>query len=184
MKLASPKQRSFLEALANERVMPDEVADNALEVAKREDLTSAEASKLIDAFYGLPRRPKDKTAVAVKPHLVGLVASRYAYGRADLEAAGVLHLAAHNNQAFFRLKHWKDRVFLDQLHGAAPSFTRSNLQLGDEVAVASLMRDKPLAGVLLFSKIYTCCARCGAELTDQTSIDAGLGPTCRGYFGL
>jgi hypothetical protein len=33
-----------------------------------------------------------------------------------------------------------------------------------------------------FGKLYGVCARCGRLLTDEDSIEAGMGPVCRGYF--
>lgn len=33
-----------------------------------------------------------------------------------------------------------------------------------------------------FGRLYGICSRCGSDLTDETSIAAGLGPTCRSKF--
>lgn len=34
-----------------------------------------------------------------------------------------------------------------------------------------------------FGKLYGICQRCGATLTDETSIENGIGPICAGKFG-
>jgi hypothetical protein len=33
-----------------------------------------------------------------------------------------------------------------------------------------------------FGRLYGVCVRCGATLTDEQSIEAGIGPVCAGRF--
>ena len=45
---------------------------------------------------------------------------------------------------------------------------------------AAMKLDKDAAAA--FGRLYGVCVRCGADLTDETSIAAGLGPVCAGRF--
>jgi hypothetical protein len=185
--MATPAQVGLIKNLLAERDVPEDFAATATAVCERPDIlaTLRTSREIIDPLYAYPRKPRPAAAASRVPsHLEGLPGSNYAFRWESLHTVGVEGLAGHNNMAFFRVKQWRDRVYLDQLHGAPGSFSRTRLTAAQEVAVAGLIRLSPQAAAFTFATHYKRCARCGAELTEQSSRDIGLGPTCKGYFGL
>lgn len=182
---ATDRQLGYLKNLIEQKVMPDEARSGAREAIARPDFTKTQASQFIDRFSRLQDRPRDaRPAPAPKAHLVGLPHSKYALLTSDLGARGVGALAGHNDMAFFEVKEFRGTVYMRQLFGAPGSFNKVRLSPADEGAVASLIAKAPLEGAQRFADHYSCCARCGAELTDKRSRDLGLGPDCRKQFGL
>lgn len=181
--MTTPRQITFITNLLAEREVPDALRGQATALLER---NVGRPSPLIDALCALPRLPRAAVAAGEDrfAHLRALPSSNYALEWEQLHAAGVTELARGNQVTFFRVKEWRDRVFLDQLHGAPGAFNRTRLTAAQERAVAGAIRLDPAAAALRFSKEYSICARCSAELTDDRSRAAGLGPTCRGYFGL
>lgn len=58
-------------------------------------------------------------------------------------------------------------------------------RLSDDVkAVIMAAADDPLTAAIKYGKESGNCSCCGRELTDPTSIEAGIGPVCRDKFGL
>jgi len=185
--MPSPKQIKFIEDLLAEKDVAKATGRTLALLEKPiDDLTGREPSWLIDDLIALPKKAKPVAVAGVDKyeHLRDIVKSNYALTWEQLHTAGVAELTNGNKFAYFSVKPWKDRVFLDQLHGAPGSFNKTQLTKAQEVAVASLIKADPLAAGLLFSQKYTVCARCSSELTDDRSIDTGYGPTCRGYMGL
>lgn len=182
---ASLRQLNYLRNLIAQKVMDPEVAKVASEAIERPDFTGTMASAMLDRFTKLPDRPKDARPVPpAKAHLVGLPHSKYALPAGDLVANGAGELAGHNDLGFFEIKEYRGTVYMRQLFGAPGSFNRERISADNERAVAALIRTAPLVAAQRFAAHYTCCAKCGAELTVKESRDLGLGPTCRGQFGL
>lgn len=184
--MATPNQISYIESLLRDRAVPDELSGTTMSVLRTSEFTVTKASQLITSLLTLPRRPRDEVPAGPDryAHLRGIEKSYYALTWEQLHDVDVADLAGDNRIAFFRVKPWKDRVYLDKLHGSWGGFTRTKLPHDKEIAVADLIRKDPQGAGLLFSKEYSVCARCGAELTDDRSRDTGYGPTCRGYMGL
>lgn len=175
-------QLSYLRNLVAQKQMPAEVRLGAELAMSRLDFTRAQASQLIDRFARLQDRPREAQPVA--SHLVGLPHSKYALSTEELGHQHAASLAGRNDMAFFEVKEYRGTVYMRQLFGAPGSFNKSRLSSADERAVALLIQVDPLRAAQRFAVHYSCCARCGAELTDQTSRELGLGPTCRAQFGL
>lgn len=178
------RQLSYLRNLVAQKQMPAEVRAGAELAMSQPDFTKAQASRFIDRLSTLQDKPREaRPAPAAKAHLVGLPHSKYALVRADMGSAAHL-VRPDNDLGFFEVKEYRGTVYMRQLHGAPGSFNRVRVDSVDELAVAALIAKAPLEGAQRFAAHYSCCARCGAELTDQTSRELGLGPTCRAQFGL
>jgi exosome complex RNA-binding protein Csl4 len=48
---------------------------------------------------------------------------------------------------------------------------------------AALREVTPLVATQRYGALYSVCSVCGAELTDDRSVELKLGPVCRGRFG-
>lgn len=181
--MPTPRQTTFIETLLTERVVTPALQGRATAVLERNE---GNPSRLIDDLLAAPRRPRDAVAAPAGDryaHLRAIPSSNYALTWEQLHGAGLADLSRGNQTTFFRVKEWRDRVYLDQLHGAPGAFNRSRVTREQELAIAALIAANPAEAALRFSKEYSICARCSAELTDDTSRDLGLGPTCRTYFG-
>jgi hypothetical protein len=103
--------------------------------------------------------------------LSDLPLSKYA-----LEESGVL--------TFWEIKEYRGVRYLRLLVGAPGEFRRVKVGFDRARAVADQIRRDAHGYALAFARHYTCCAVCGADLSDETSVALGLGPICRRRFGL
>lgn len=157
----TPAQLRFINSLRARRALP---ADDGNGLDKRS------ASREIDRLKALP--VVIATCVAAAPNLyAGIPASKY-----SIVEDGV--------RTFWELKTWRGTTYLRLLVGAPGEFQR--VRVGSERArtVASILKRDPLAAAQAFASFHTCCAVCGADLSDETSVALGLGPICRRRFSL
>lgn len=157
---ATQPMKDFLNKLRVERgyapIHPDDFGDFAT------------TSRAIDQFKAMPR------ANARRPergYLSDIPNSKYSV----LEGG---------TRTFWEVKEFKGTRYIRLLVGAPGAFQRVRVGFDRARFVADLIRVDALAAAQAFAAHYTCCAVCGAELSDETSVALGLGPVCRGRFGL
>ena len=196
-KLATEKQVAFIRTLADERVLTMAVSQAVLTVLvadKAARLKMKDASTVISALLSLPKKPVVKAVAApvagvptnnitkVEANLVHVPDGMYALPSEVLAALSRTRI--DNDLLFVAVRTWKGRTHLRRLHGAPGGFSRSRLDMTDSVAISAVLANSPLKWTQLFAAHYSCCGRCGADLTDETSRALGLGPTCRKAYNL
>jgi hypothetical protein len=160
---ATDRQLAFLNTLRIERGYVAIHAEDWAQVDKRD------ASRLIDAMKALPRAA---TATAVRANVLdGIPFSKYA-----ITEDGVL--------TFWEVKSYKGTAYLRLLVGAPGEFNRVKVGYDRATRVATVIKGDVLAAAQAFATHYVCCAVCGADLSDETSVALGLGPVCRRRFAL
>lgn len=164
---ASPRQVKFINDLRRERGIP------ALTDAEAGALTggmSGTASREIDRLVAQPR-----VAVPAQPAggrmLADLPLSKYA-----ITEDGVM--------TFWVVAEFRGTRYMRLLVGAPGDFRRVKVGYDRARRVADAIRVDVHAAALAFAQHHTCCAVCGADLSDETSVRLGLGPICRQRFGL
>ena len=87
---------------------------------------------------------------------------------------------------FYRAKtgkgKWAGFQFVDRLIGHPGDFLRTPVKGASRKAVLNLIGQDAKASAILFSREFTVCAACGSPLTDEVSMEIGLGPVCREKF--
>jgi len=190
---ATLKQRNFLKDLANERQVGETAKASVLALAEREDLTGHDASQMIETLMARPKiqRPRPPITRATSPwaavnaKLADLITSKFAIYTRDLPTA-LQALANGNDMLFLENREYRGRRYFRQLHGAPGRFNRTGFGPATAEALIDYLSSAghALEAGKRFSVHYTCCARCGAELTDTLSRAAGYGPECRRHVGI
>jgi hypothetical protein len=88
-----------------------------------------------------------------------------------------------NDLVFVEIREFKKTTYLRRLIGSYGGFSRIKPAPEDTLAFVRVLLGDPYKYAKLFAVHYACCAKCGAELTDETSRELGLGPVCRQAFG-
>jgi len=183
------RQLAFIKVLRNDRVLSPEVASAAdIIISNAFKLTSTQASTMIDTLVKLPYKPKAAApgvaAGAVATALAKLPNASYAL-RFEGIAEFIPSVPTNGNDTLFiEVKTYKGRTYMRRLSGAPGAFNRTRLRDIDVVAIASFIEQDAVAAAKLFSDLYSVCAKCHAELTDEVSRRLGLGPICRKGFNL
>jgi len=74
-------------------------------------------------------------------------------------------------------------LYMRRLTGSVGAFNRYKLTKNDTLALVELIARDAYKYTKLFGEHYSCCGKCGAELTDPISRQYQLGPDCRKAFG-
>lgn len=179
---ASQKQVDFINRLKDERDLGF-VARDRLSRDLLDGLSVPSASYWIDRLLKSPRKataaPAAPTPVASA--LEDVEVSKYAIPTYGIQIPG---LRFEGDLLFLEVRMFKGTKYLRQLHGSPGGFWRSRFTPAQTVALAAVIRGKHVEYARAFGEHYTCCGRCGAELTDQRSRESFLGPECRKVFGL
>lgn len=162
---ASQAQVNFINSLRSQRSL------DALSLDELRVLDTRDASREIDRLKALPITQGPRVQAGAG-YLEGLPLSKYAL----VDGEGVA--------TFYEVKRYKETVYLRLLVGAPGEFRRIRLPYGEAHAVAARIRVDPLAAAQAFARTYTVCGVCCADLSDPESVRLGLGPICRGRFGL
>lgn len=163
---ATARQLAFLNTLRVER------GYDAINADAWDRVTKRHASQLIDSMKALPRRA---AAAAPAPRAGGYLAD-IPFSKYSVVESGV--------RTFWEVKAWKGTTYIRLLVGAPGEFTRTRVSYTRACLVAALIKADVLAAAQAFATHYTCCAVCGADLSDETSVALGLGPICRRRFNL
>lgn len=166
---ATARQLAFLNTLRQERGYELINADAWDRVTKRH------ASQLIDSMKALPSRLA-AVAPAAAPRATGGYLADIPFAKYSVVEEGV--------RTFWEVKAYRGTTYIRLLVGAPGEFTRTRVGFDRAQRVAAAIKLDVLAAAQAFATHYTCCAVCGADLSDETSVALGLGPTCRRRFGL
>lgn len=185
---ASEAQVSFIRSLVERRLLSSRL-EESFKAINLDTISMPEASLLITTLKAQPFKPvaaypapADRSeldkALSVIPK------SKYALLFEDL-GNGLTDVPAYRNDTLFvEVREYKGKIYMRRLHGAVGGFTRSRINTRDTIAIANTIAKNPLEAAQRFGRLYSCCAVCAADLTDETSRALSLGPVCRTRFGL
>lgn len=173
---ASEKQVSFLSSLLAQREIAPELRDEITAFLPTAD--KSRASEYIDRLLKAPKKAADFSAVNAL--LESIPSARYAIPTEGLDITG---LDLHGNSLLFvEVKTWQGRTYMRRLHGSLGGFTRTKMPVPVVEALAKIIASDPYGYTRKFGEHYSCCGKCGAELTDEESRRLLLGPVCRKAF--
>lgn len=162
----SEKQAALIAKLATEKQGATEAISTACDLAgveTYEQLPKHVASKLIDVLFGLP-----KFAVpAAGPG--SLEAGMYRKDGEIYKVQKAVHGSGHMYAKLLVTHGFGEKATFEYAAGAIRKLTpadRMTLEQAKE-----------------FGAVYGVCVVCGATLTDESSIAAGIGPVCAGKMG-
>lgn len=174
----TPRQLEFIKDLLAKRVY---------DLGSTVVTNSREGSALIEKLLAAPKRATVSSTRSADPQIVSALAelprSRYAIPAGEFgldflseKVQGELLFVevAERSAGFPTIK---------RLHGSVGGFTRSRLTRSDILALAEIIKGDSYRFARTFGEHYSCCGKCGAELTDDTSRRLLLGPVCRKAFG-
>lgn len=160
---ATPGQTDFVRFLVNDRVMDDQLVSKANRMLAR-GLTFGEASKMIDYMKALPSKGK---AFSRKP-AVG--EGMYKMGRRIYRVQ-----VAVNGSGYLYAK----VLIPPNQTGGKPRFRRDSSALYKLRPEHAMTKEQAAE----FGALYGFCVVCGRTLTDEGSIEAGIGPICASKNG-
>jgi hypothetical protein len=147
--------------------------------------TRREASAVIDALLATPRPRRAATGTSAttrtttrSPRLATEVpAGRFA----------VASRTGQNDLDFFQIDRptegrWAGFVFVRRIIGGHEPITVRGAEAAS--AVAAIEAAGWQAAAARFGQEIGSCSRCGRSLTDEASRAFGIGPDCRGFWGL
>ena len=184
---ATPAQVSFIKSLIEQKNV-GETGRAKLVLAKiaAGKLDKKEASKVIDDLKVLPSVDKALLHAMGKSPIQELLKevpkSKYAVPMDEVDLA--LEEKVNGAFIFVEIREYMNNVYIRRLHGAPGHFNRSRLSAKDTHVIVNLIKKNPLEYTQKFGELYSCCGKCGAELTDDVSRSLKLGPTCRKEFGM
>lgn len=177
---ATGPQVNFVKVLLAERVIDD--VDWAEEIAAKIDenkLSKKDASQVIDKLINAKRIPKDPVLQSV---LSSIPKSKYAIPTSELDV--FVEEKVNGDLLFVEVKEYMSILYMRKLLGAPGGFTRTKLSVSDVKEIVNIIAADPVKYARIFGEHYSCCGKCGAELTDPISRKLQFGPTCRAEFGL
>lgn len=184
---ATEAQIKFVQSLLTDREVEPMYARTITTLITQGELTKHLASRAIEFMKGQPYRVKftpvetDTRRQRINEVLETIPMARYAIPTSELPA--MFSQRVNGDLLFVRVSKYRNRFYFARLHGAPGAFTTSRLGMSDVLMLAVLIQSDALRFTQLFAKHHSVCGACGAELTDQTSRELGLGPVCRKAFG-
>ena len=182
---ATPAQIGYITDLLADRDVPSPSAEKVREMLAG-PLSKSSASHVIDTLKAWPKRARVVAGAApARPNVLvdlDVPKSRYAIPAIDLELEA-LDVNLSGELFFVEVKEYRGTTYMRQLVGAPGSFNRLRLSPRDVVKIANVIMRDAYGYTRLFGENYSCCGKCGAELTDDESRRLMLGPICRKAFG-
>lgn len=175
-KMATEKQLGYLTKLVAKKSLSDRARSNHEAKIASGELTAREASAMIDEFSELPWQ---RSAPAVNPWSDAPAGKTPDHGQVTEDGM----YQNPNNGEIYKVQIAKQ--------GSGHLYAKKLTQVGDDWAfeyVSGLIRSiradwkMTLEQAKKFGQLYGVCCRCGAALTDEDSIEAGIGPICAGKF--
>lgn len=183
---ASDKQITFINELLDSRAIPP--MDPILRgfTADRFGMLSTidkrTASAVISALLGLPKLTTPAES-SLQHILASIPKSKYAIPVDELDIAPLTGTPLTGDLLFIEVREYHDVLYMRRLTGAPGAFNRDKMPAGDVKIIVDLIATHPYKYTRLFGENYSCCGKCGAELTDPQSRAFFLGPECRKAFG-
>ena len=180
---ASPAQLGFIESLLSTRAV-DPVELDTIRTSLP-FMSKKDASRCIDMLKLKPFAPKDAAAPnELQIALASVPKSKYAIPVEELEFLELdCQPSIHGDLLFLEVREYMHTLYMRRLTGSVGSFNRYKLTKNDTLALTELIARDPYKYTKLFGLHYSCCGKCGAELTDPISREYQLGPDCRKVFG-
>jgi hypothetical protein len=187
---ASTAQMNFINDLLDGREMPASVLAGFKTMVSSPSFDKRQASMVIDTLKVMPRKAAPSasaSASAPKAALVEALASipnsKYAIPTDKVDIV-IKDINLTGDLLFIEVREYMGTRYMRRLTGSLGGFTRSKLSPDDTLALAKIIESDPYSYTKLFGQHYSCCGKCGAELTDPVSRSLLLGPTCRQAFGV
>jgi hypothetical protein len=184
---ATVRQLTFINSLIAERNVSDTLKTQVFEICRRPDASPAMGgpiSQIIDQLKALPRAAGG--SAAARPaggRLADIPCARYVLERNEVALPGQTPFRG-NDRIFIEVREFKGTRYMRKLVGAPGSYSREKLSYSEVDHMAAALREvTPLAATQRYGELYSVCSVCGAELTDDRSVELKLGPVCRGRFG-
>lgn len=174
------RQKSFISSLLEERVVPSEVRD----VLASDHISKREASNMIDALLRSPKlEPVFRADNPIRARLEALPKSKYAIPMWKLSPV-LSDSQVHGEYMFVEIRQYQGTTYMRRLAGSPGDFTRYRMSNDDILAVCTVLDADTLTYIQNFGRLYTCCGKCGAPLTDDVSRARVLGPDCARMLGV
>lgn len=174
---ASEGQKRYARSLYSIRLSTGDAETDAKFAAELEKLTMDEAKRLIDTLMSLPERPRHEIPARREAEALHAVTEgMYRLPNGDIYK---VQQAVHGSGQLYA----KKLVQLDE-----PTTVRGKeVRFGFEMARGAIKALRPEYRMTRedakeFGDLYGCCIRCGAVLTDEASIERGMGATCAEKF--
>lgn len=178
--LMTERQKAFIESLVEER----DVSADILETVRNSELTKRAASAIIDELLKAPKLgPVFRSTDSVRGRLEELPHSKYAIPMNEI-APVLSDKAIHGEYLFVEIRQYQGHTYLRRLAGSPGDFTRYRMSREDTLAVCNVLKNNTLEYIKTFGRVYTCCGKCGAPLTDDVSRARMLGPDCARMLGV
>lgn len=166
----SEGQTRFARELYSRKFKEDAELRAAFE-ATLETMTKVEAKQMLDMMQDLPDVPREQQAPGAAPE----VEADGMYRNPETGEIFKVQIAHHGSGKLYA----KKLVKLDE-----PTTVRGKeAHFAFEMARGAIMTIKPewqltREDAKEFGDLYGCCMRCGTVLTDEASIERGMGPVC------
>ena len=171
---ASQGQINFINGLVRERDASDE-AKRRIAALIANGMDKRKAHDVIDYLKSLPKLAKAQDA-AQPQQQIKVPAGRYA-----LEREGRIDFFQVDTPEDGR---WAGYVFVKQLFGAPGNFRRQPIKVREQRnAILEAIAVDPMAAAQRFGHELGICSQCGSPLTNEESIQLGIGPVCRAKLG-
>lgn len=183
---ASERSINFLVSLVAERdVIPGaDASECLLELTKwfTKPRSQAEVSRQIDKALKKPRRAKAPAVAKPYGDRTPTIDEPIPNGKFAIRSDLLTTARTDNEYVFFEVRNRPHRTrAIRRLTGAPGAFTRSPLAPRVRAEVLEFLADpdRAVEAGKAFSREYSVCYRCGAELTDDQSRADSLGPVCK-----
>lgn len=177
---ATGPQVNFVKTLLAERAIEDvNWAEEIAEKIAARTLSKTEASDVIGKLLKAKRLPKNPELQSI---LSSIPKSKYAIPVEELDV--FVDEKVNGDLIFIEVKEYMGTLYMRRLHGSLGGFTRSKLSVNDVKELVNIIAKDAVKYARIFGEHYSCCGKCGAELTDPISRKLQFGPTCRAEFGL
>jgi len=177
---ATEAQVNYITSLLSQRVVPEKYS-----AIVPSELTRLEASLVIESLKGAAFKPRPAAQANPLSAMLAekIPASKYAL---PFEELSLLLPEFHDSRGhlFLEVRSYRGTTYMRRLHGSVGDFTRSKLSPLMVTNLVRYMENRTLEFVQEFGRLFTCCGKCSAPLTDERSRELSLGPDCRKAFGL
>lgn len=167
--MASDKQVKYIMDLLDQRVWPHELREHDISNMERR-----QATKLIDALKSSPL--KDMPSVEDWGRFKNIPAGRYCIEADD----GTLRFYQVDRPDQGK---WAGRMFTKQLLGAPGAYRKINIPTMSVSKVLNVIVKDPREASIRYGKESRECGVCHSPLTNQASLERGIGPVCAGKRG-
>jgi len=183
---ASDKQITFINELLDSRELPagDPIIQQFIDdrFTTLSTITKRSASAVISMLLGMPKLVSP-TEASLQAVLARVPKSKYAIPVDELDIAPLTGTPLTGDLLFVEIRMYEGHLYMRRLSGSVGGFNRDKMPAGDVKIVSDIIETHPYKYTRLFGEHYSCCGKCGAELTDPTSRAFFLGPDCRKAFG-